>query len=251
MSLPLNLERLQALRRRLLQEKSDLEERMRHNDHYQLSATLRESIDELSTYDNHPADMGTETFERGKDLALLERDGFRLERIESALQRMDTGEYGRCKVCGIFISTERLDAMPTAAHCVEHEPRQDTSYRRPIEEKVMRHPFGRSDEDSDINNDNWVGFDGEDTWQILASYGTSNSPALSDSTDNVRSMSDYDSVHIEADENEGFVEPIESFLATDITGTRVSVVRNREYYRYLDANEGDHLLEPDELYDER
>jgi YteA family regulatory protein len=247
MSLPLDLERLKSLRRRLQQELSDLHERMKHNDHYQLSATLRESVDELSTYDNHPADLGTETFERGKDLALLERDAFHMERIQSALARMDTGEYGRCAECGAFIPPERLEAMPTAAYCVEHEPRQEPSLRRPVEEQVMRFPFGRSDEDSDTRNDNFVGFDGEDAWQIVASWGTSNSPAMSENNH----IEDYDSVYIESGENEGFVEPIESFLATDITGTRVSVVRNREYYRYLDAHEGDPLLEPDEMADER
>jgi YteA family regulatory protein len=243
MNLPLNEERIQALRRRLLQEKSDLEERMRHNDHYQLSATLRESIDELSTYDNHPGDLGTETFERSKDLALLERDAFRMLRIDAALERMDTGEYGRCKACGAFIPLERLDAMPTADHCVEHEPRQEVSLRRPVEELVLWTPFGRTDKD----DESFTGFDGEDAWQIVSSWGNSNSPAMSENNH----VEDYDSIHIESGENEGFVEPIESFLATDITGRHVSVVRNREYYRYLDANEGDHMLEPDGLYDER
>ncbi|MEG3068544.1 MAG: hypothetical protein RQM95_10115 [Syntrophaceticus schinkii] len=31
---------------------------------------LRDSINELSMYDNHPADIGTETFERSKDIGL-------------------------------------------------------------------------------------------------------------------------------------------------------------------------------------
>jgi YteA family regulatory protein len=243
MSSPLSDERMQTLRRRLLEAQNDLEERMRHNDHYQLSATLRESLDELSTYDNHPGDQGTETFERSKDLALLERDGFRMTRITAALQRMDNGEYGRCKDCGRFIPWERLEAMPTADHCVEHEPRQVESIRRPIEEMLLWTPWGHNDGD----DTDFTGFDGEDAWQIVASWGNSNSPAMSENTH----VEDYDSVHIESGENEGFVEPIESFLATDITGRRVSVVRNREYYNYLDSGEGDHMLEPDEHYDDR
>ncbi|WP_123039881.1 TraR/DksA C4-type zinc finger protein [Cohnella candidum] len=243
MSLPMNQERMQALRRRLLKEKSDLEQRVHANDHYQLSSAQRDSIDELSAYDNHPGDLGTETFERGKDLALLERDAFRLERVEAALERMDTGEYGRCKECGAFIPPERLEALPTADRCVEHEPRQNTSARRPVEEQFLQPPFGRTSLDAT----EYTGFDGEDAWQIVASWGNSNSPAMAENND----IEDYDSVYIEAGENEGFVEPIESFLATDITGKHVSVVRNREYYHYLDRNEGDPLLEPDEIYDER
>ncbi|MBW5444790.1 molecular chaperone DnaK [Cohnella sp. CFH 77786] len=243
MSLPINQERMQELRQRLLQEKKELEERVGRNDHYQLSSALRDSIAELSAYDNHPADIGSETFERGKDLALLEREAFRLKRVEAALERMDTGEYGRCKECGAFISPERLDAMPTADHCAEHEPRSEISERRPVEEQFLRRPFGRHSKDEE----DVTGFDGEDAWQIVSSWGNSNSPAMAEDNN----IEEYDSVHIEAGENEGFVEPLESFLATDITGKHVSVVRNRQYYRYLDANEGDHLLEPDEYYDDR
>jgi YteA family regulatory protein len=233
---------LRELRQWLLRDLHDLKKRIAGNDHYQLNESMRDSLDELSVNDNHPGDLGTEMFERGKDRTLLERDAFRLERIESALERMETGEYGRCKECGAFISPERLNAMPTAEYCVEHEPRQDVSDRRPVEERFLQPPFGRTSMDE---NDQ-TAFDGEDAWQIVSSWGNSNSPAMAED----RQVTDYDSVHIEADENEGFVEPIESFLATDITGRRVSVVRNREYRRYLSAGEGYALLEPEEYYDD-
>jgi len=242
LSHPLKQDLLRELRQRLLRDLHDLKKRIAGNDHYQLNESMRDSLDELSVNDNHPGDLGTEMFERGKDRTLLERDAFRLERIESALERMETGEYGRCKECGAFISPERLNAMPTAEYCVEHEPRQDVSDRRPVEERFLQPPFGRTSMDE---NDQ-TAFDGEDAWQIVSSWGNSNSPAMAED----RQVTDYDSVHIEADENEGFVEPIESFLATDITGRRVSVVRNREYRRYLSAGEGYALLEPEEYYDD-
>lgn len=62
---------------------------------------------------------------------------------------------------------------------------------------------------------------------------------------------DYERLTIEPDEHEGFVESIESFLATDITGSHVTVVRNRFYREYMSRREGDPLLEPDETADER
>ncbi|MDI9448265.1 MAG: conjugal transfer protein TraR, partial [Bacillota bacterium] len=37
-----------------------------------LGVPLGDSIGELSTYDNHPADVGSEVFERSKDFALRE-----------------------------------------------------------------------------------------------------------------------------------------------------------------------------------
>jgi YteA family regulatory protein len=241
MSLTMNRDRMLVLQQRLLQEKSELEQRISRNDHYQLKDSQRDSTGELSVSDNHPGDLGTEMFERSKDSALLERESFRLARIEAALERMRTGEYGRCKECGAFIDPQRLDAMPTAEYCLKHEPRQETSERRPVEERFLQPPFGRTS----MDETDQTAFDGEDAWQIVSSWGNSNSPAMAES----RQIEDYDSVHLEADENEGFVEPLESFLATDITGRHVSVVRNRQYRSYLEAGEVDHLLDPDETYD--
>ncbi|MDI4707131.1 hypothetical protein MKZ48_21445, partial [Pseudoalteromonas shioyasakiensis] len=45
----------------------------------------KESVGDLSNYDNHPADQGTELFERGKDLALNEHTEKELQDINEAL----------------------------------------------------------------------------------------------------------------------------------------------------------------------
>lgn len=235
--------RMERLKRRLLQEKSELEARVSENGHFGLASSYRESTGELSGIDNHPADAGTEMFERSKDIALLEKEALRLERVDAALARMDSGEYGRCVACGTFIPYERLDALPTAVYCIEHEPRQENVERRPAEELFLSPPFGRTSLDEKESQN---GFDGEDAWQIVESWGSSNSPAMAEGRD----IDDYESMAIEADENDGFVEPLESFLATDITGHHVSVVRNRAYRQYMASNEGDHLLEPDEYADD-
>lgn len=243
MTLPLTEERLQALRRRLLEDKRDIERRERQNSHFGLENSYRESTGELSAVDNHPADAGTETFERGKDIALQENETFRLARIEAALERMDSGEYGRCVSCGKPIPVERLEALPTAIYCTEHSPRQGEKEGRPVEEMFLRPPFGRTSLDE---REGQNGFDGEDAWQIVESWGTSNSPAMAEDNE----IADYDHMAIEADENDGFVESLESFLATDITGHDVSIVRNRAYRQYLENREGDPLLEPDEREDD-
>ncbi|MBB6729602.1 TraR/DksA C4-type zinc finger protein [Cohnella zeiphila] len=243
MTLPLTEERLQALRGRLLASKRELEERTNRNRHFGLENSFRESTGDLSTSDNHPADGGTEMFERGKDISLLEREAFRLTRIEAALERMETGEYGRCVACGRFIPAERLEALPTAIYCLEHEPRQREKEGRPVEEEFLTPPFGRTSLDGQHDQN---GFDGEDAWQIVESWGSSNTPAMAENPN----ADDYDHLYIEAEENDGFVEPIESFLATDITGHDVTVVRNRAYRHYMAANEGEHLLEPDEEADD-
>jgi RNA polymerase-binding transcription factor DksA len=69
---------------------------------------------ELSDYDQHPADNATETFEREKDLSILEQLEEELAELEAALARIDAGTYGIDEVTGEPIDPARLDAVPTA-----------------------------------------------------------------------------------------------------------------------------------------
>jgi RNA polymerase-binding transcription factor DksA len=69
---------------------------------------------ELTHYDQHPADQASETFEREKDLSILERLEDELAEIEAALRRIDDGTYGVDEVTGEPIDPARLDARPTA-----------------------------------------------------------------------------------------------------------------------------------------
>lgn len=74
---------------------------------------------ELSDYDQHPADTGSETYEKEKDLSI--RDSWRevIGRIDEAIGKLDRGTYGECDRCGREIPKERLDAIPYAIYCVE------------------------------------------------------------------------------------------------------------------------------------
>lgn len=227
------------LRAQLEQEKRDLSERLEKNEHFGLLSSLGDW--ELSSYDNHPGDIGTEVFERGKDLALNEHAKFQHEQVEQALAAMDSGQYGQCIVCGEDIPLERLQAVPTTLYCKSHAPDPSVSQRRPREEMLLQPPFGRTSLD-ELPEQNQ--FDGEDAWQIVESWGNSSSPAMAEEPD----VASYNDMYVEADENEGFVEPIESFLATDLYGNRVSVVRNKQYRDYMVNGEGDPLLEPDEYW---
>jgi DnaK suppressor protein len=76
---------------------------------------------ELASYDQHPADQGSETFEREKDLSILEGLEDELAEIEAALQRVDDGTYGIDEVTGDPIDAERLEAIPTARTNVSTE----------------------------------------------------------------------------------------------------------------------------------
>ncbi len=47
-----------------------------------------------------------------------------LAEIEAALARLDDGTYGDCLECGEQIDVERLEAIPSAALCVNCKARQ-------------------------------------------------------------------------------------------------------------------------------
>lgn len=238
----LDQQQMDELRRSLQQEQADLERHFELNEQFGLDDSLSISTGELSAYDNHPADLGSEMFERGKDIALNENAEHLLEQTRNALNRMQAGEYGHCTVCGGAIPFERLQAVPTATTCKQHASDTFVTHNRPVEEQFLSPPFGRTSFDESNNE---TEFDGEDAWQIVESWGTSNSPAMAENPN----VTDYSEMYIESDENEGYVEALESFLATDMYGQNVTVIRNRTYKQYMDHNEGEPLLEPDSYED--
>lgn len=77
---------------------------------------------ELSHYDQHPADTGTETFEREKDLSILDGLEAELDELEAALERIDQGTYGIDEVTGEPIDPVRLEALPTAWTNLDDRP---------------------------------------------------------------------------------------------------------------------------------
>jgi RNA polymerase-binding transcription factor DksA len=79
------------------------------------------SVAETSTIDQHQADLGTETFERERDLSLLEDIEQEIADVRRAFVRLDRGNYGRCEACGAPIPDERLAALPAARFCLEHQ----------------------------------------------------------------------------------------------------------------------------------
>jgi DnaK suppressor protein len=107
--------RLDAERARLVDIKDNFDEE------HLTDETEDESLSELSGMDQHQADVGTETFEREKDMSILEQVDAELADVEHALRRLDDGTYGTCEFDGKPIPEERLEAMPAARFCVEHQ----------------------------------------------------------------------------------------------------------------------------------
>lgn len=76
---------------------------------------------ELTTYDQHDADMATETFEREKDASIRTRLEAEMKEVSAALAKLDGGDYGVCEACGGPIGDDRLNAFPAARFCVDDQ----------------------------------------------------------------------------------------------------------------------------------
>ncbi|SPF32136.1 Sporulation, yteA family protein [Candidatus Desulfosporosinus infrequens] len=173
-----------------------------------ITEDMRESLGELSLIDNHPADVATEVYERSRDVAQHDRLLHRVEAIDVAISRYDQGKYGLCEHCGEEIPFERLEALPYTTVCMEcsreeEKEEQHSLHREPVENELLNRPFSRTFNDGTDR----VGFDGEDSWQAVARYGTSDSAQDLGTNRDVR---DPNEVYEDADEVTGAVQFIET-----------------------------------------
>ena len=113
------MEDVRRFRALLEKKREELSDRAKTIRRYGLDEAQADSVGELSAYDNHPADLGDETFERGKDLGLLDNARVLLGKVEEALARIKSGTYGRCELCGRDIDLDRLEAVPWTTLCRE------------------------------------------------------------------------------------------------------------------------------------
>lgn len=173
-----------------------------------LGASIKEMSGELSSYDNHPGDLGNETFEAEKNFSFRTRDKFILSEVQAALNKITLGTYGICEKCHNEIDKDRLEIRPYSRLCIHCENDleqkvQDEEKGRPIEEQVLFPPFGRSFTDNSV--DDKVEYDGEDAWEAVNEYNV------------MMSDNEYD----KDDEAIGYVEDVEQ-------------ISNEQYKRQLE-----------------
>lgn len=229
----MNSKQLKYFKDKLIQEKNELLKQIENNNNFGLDISMNDSIGELSGYDNHPADIATELYDREKDIGIRDNQMRILDLTNEALQRLEEGNFGYCVNCNKELPLERLEAIPYAKYCIEHQPNYSNPMERPVEEQFLTPPFGRTSFD---NKDNETEFDGEDSWQSVARFGTS------DSTDYF-SEDDYEHLYDEAKEPIGYVENLEGFIITDLDGNssedEIDITRNEAYDAYMENFEGE------------
>ncbi len=84
-----------------------------------LKRSSKDDAGDLSSYGQHMADAGTDTFDRDFALSLVANEQEALSEIEAAIQRIKNGSYGVCEVSGKPIPKERLLAVPFTRYTAE------------------------------------------------------------------------------------------------------------------------------------
>ena len=68
--------------------------------------------------DPENADAGSMRLEYAKELSIERNAADLLHKVEHALRRIKSGDYGECEVCGEAIPVARLEVLPYATTCV-------------------------------------------------------------------------------------------------------------------------------------
>jgi len=189
---------IEHFKRRLMEEKKKLLNTMNKMKNSVEFGSMDEYYTELSAYDNHPADIGTEMFMMEHDKGLRDKLNDTLYEIDTSLEAIKRGEYGVCIHCGKEIDEERLELIPYVKLCLECSKNkidlEDKMNFRPEEEDSIS-PFSNYEDGKDLN-----AFDSEDSYQEVARYNkVSNDP--SNGTGDFLGVFDED--------NSGYVEDVE------------------------------------------
>ena len=109
----MNKKDLGYFKKLLLNKKEELIKNIEYLRGVTTSSTNQEAAGDHSAYSFHMADQGTDAMEREKAFLFASRDEKYLKQIIAALERIDNGTYGICRVTGKDIGRERLEAVPT------------------------------------------------------------------------------------------------------------------------------------------
>ena len=114
-------ERLLALRARLRGDVSQMADAA-------LRKRRSEANGDLSSMPIHMADIGSDNFEQEFTLSLMQSEEGTLDKIETALERIEDGSYGQCEECGVRIPKTRLNAIPYTTLCVKCAGRMEQGF---------------------------------------------------------------------------------------------------------------------------
>ena len=115
----LTKKQLDYFKDKLLAERQKVLEEMDELQQSNLKQSISDAAGENSRYSYHLGDVASLSYGREFSMGLAERQQKYLEQIDEALQRIEDGSYGVCKVTGEPIPVERLEEVPVAKYSVK------------------------------------------------------------------------------------------------------------------------------------
>lgn len=126
----------------MFDRKKELEKQIQHQKD-KIMIPMSEWTDELSLYDQHAADAGSDLYEREKEIGILEMLEFEMEKLDDALARNDAGLGSICSICGQEIEPQRLKRLVNTTVCAKCAHVYDQSYR--LHNEMPPNPGNMSD----------------------------------------------------------------------------------------------------------
>ena len=80
--------------------------------------TVSEMTNDTTNFPD-PNDRATQESDRSFELRIRDRERRLINKIREALERIDTGTFGTCELCGEDISEGRLKARPVTTLCID------------------------------------------------------------------------------------------------------------------------------------
>ena len=105
-----------------------------------LLAESRETLNHLKEETWNEPDLNDRaSVETETTIELRTRDRYRklIDKIESALERIHSGNYGYCEETGEAIGIKRLEARPVATLCIEAQERHEKYEKTHIDEDLL------------------------------------------------------------------------------------------------------------------
>jgi DnaK suppressor protein len=113
----LNQRDLNRFKKRLLEEKAELEEKARQT----LNEDMQLDVDDLPD----EMDLASSEYAQSMTFRLRGREKVYLEKIDKALKKIEEGEFGICEECGEEIDVKRLDVRPVTNLCIRCKEKQE------------------------------------------------------------------------------------------------------------------------------
>ncbi len=95
-----------------------------------LKRSAKDDAGDLSSYGQHMADSGTDTFDRDFALSLVSSEQEALTEIDAAIKRIHDGSYGVCEITQKPIAKERLLAVPFTRYSAEAQKQLERNRHR-------------------------------------------------------------------------------------------------------------------------